>query len=250
MRFAFLGENGRVDTTHDDDTVTRLPVGAIGLTETQWSDRFNLRLADGVLIHDPVVRPMAEDTPVAGNPIDSGRDHRIDVLQADADTAMTTVSGNALNIAHGRAAAAPRLGPARDETNARLFRQIDAIADAVRRTITGDPLRAAELAQAAVGGPAGENAGYAGAPPSSVDSGVAAKERMAQQINPQVVKSAANDMLSVAMARLQRDQLIDAMQWRIARYQRQTAAATATDDTATAYSALRTCIQALRDAPA
>ena len=62
-------------------------------------------------------------------------------------------------------------------------------------------------------------------------------------------EAARDTMLSVAMARLQRDQLIDALQWRIARYQRQIAVAAATDDGATAYSVMVACVHALRDAP-
>jgi len=53
-----------------------------------------------------------------------------------------------------------------------------------------------------------------------------------------------------AAMRLQRDQLIDAMQWRIARYQQQTAVAIATDDTTATYSAWLAYAQALRDVPA
>jgi len=53
MKFAFFDGNGRVAESHNDATVTQLPVGAIELTDEQWDDRFNLRLSGDSLTHDP-----------------------------------------------------------------------------------------------------------------------------------------------------------------------------------------------------
>jgi hypothetical protein len=54
MRFAFFNEQGRIDTSHNDDTVNQLPDEAIELTDQQWDQRFDLKIIDGELINDPV----------------------------------------------------------------------------------------------------------------------------------------------------------------------------------------------------
>lgn len=58
MRYAIFDQQGRVDSAHNDDTVLELPEGAVELSESQWGDRFNLRLVSGVLSNDPIVRPL------------------------------------------------------------------------------------------------------------------------------------------------------------------------------------------------
>lgn len=60
MRFAFFGNNGRVEVAVNDSTQLDLPAGAIELTEQQWEDRFNLSLENGALIYNPIARPVAD----------------------------------------------------------------------------------------------------------------------------------------------------------------------------------------------
>jgi len=108
---------------------------------------------------------------------------------------------------------------------------------------------AAEHAQDAVEAQVGKDAGYAETTSSRLDGGANVQEHPAQDAGQQAVNSAASGMFPAVVARFQRDQLIDALQWRIARYRRQTAAAVATDDTAAAYSVLMACVQVLRDTP-
>ncbi|UCV02307.1 DUF4376 domain-containing protein [Dechloromonas denitrificans] len=55
MRFATFDADGRIDTAHNDDTVIKLPDGAVQLTDIQWESRFDLRLSDGALLLDPLV---------------------------------------------------------------------------------------------------------------------------------------------------------------------------------------------------
>ncbi|PPA72668.1 hypothetical protein C4E15_29440 [Achromobacter spanius] len=43
MRFAYVDEDGRVLSAHNDDTLDRLPDGAVPLDETQFEERFGLR---------------------------------------------------------------------------------------------------------------------------------------------------------------------------------------------------------------
>ncbi|MCG9080362.1 DUF4376 domain-containing protein [Laribacter hongkongensis] len=54
MLYAFFGDDGRIVSAHNDATVAMLPAGAIELTEEQWKHRFDMRLADGELINDPL----------------------------------------------------------------------------------------------------------------------------------------------------------------------------------------------------
>ncbi|MEE9928065.1 DUF4376 domain-containing protein [Microvirgula aerodenitrificans] len=57
MQYAFFDLNGRVAEAHNDDTVGTLPDGAFELDADQWRRRFDLRLAGGQLIDDPL-RPV------------------------------------------------------------------------------------------------------------------------------------------------------------------------------------------------
>lgn len=43
MRFAFIDDEGRVLSAHNDYTVTVIPDGAVPLDEVQFEDRFSLR---------------------------------------------------------------------------------------------------------------------------------------------------------------------------------------------------------------
>lgn len=43
MRFAYVGDDGRVLSAHNDDTVGHLPDGAVPLDEIQFEERFSLR---------------------------------------------------------------------------------------------------------------------------------------------------------------------------------------------------------------
>lgn len=54
MQYAIFDMNGRVAEAHNDDTVATLPDGAFELDADQWRRRFDLRLADGQLIDDPL----------------------------------------------------------------------------------------------------------------------------------------------------------------------------------------------------
>lgn len=60
MRFCFFGDNGRIDSAHNDDTVVELPEGAVELSDDQWDIRFDLRLQNGVLVVDPIVVPVEQ----------------------------------------------------------------------------------------------------------------------------------------------------------------------------------------------
>jgi hypothetical protein len=46
MRFAYVDEEGRVVSAHNDDTVTTVPVGAVPLDESQFEDRFSLKWSE------------------------------------------------------------------------------------------------------------------------------------------------------------------------------------------------------------
>lgn len=76
MKYAFFNAEGRVESAHNDDTVTELPDGAVELTEEQWFRRFDLRLANGKLVDDPVVEPLDAVIGRAWQKIKSERDHR------------------------------------------------------------------------------------------------------------------------------------------------------------------------------
>ncbi|AYD65295.1 hypothetical protein DVB37_16245 [Achromobacter sp. B7] len=43
MRFAYVDQEGRVVSAHNDDTVDAVPVGAVPLDEAQFEDRFSLK---------------------------------------------------------------------------------------------------------------------------------------------------------------------------------------------------------------
>lgn len=57
MYFAFFDQQGRVETAHNDDAVSLIPVGAVELTKSQFEGRFDLRLVGGVLSFDPLPSP-------------------------------------------------------------------------------------------------------------------------------------------------------------------------------------------------
>jgi len=57
MRYAFFNPEGRVESAHNDATVTKAPQGAVELTEEQFADRFNLKLEGGRVLSAPVEVP-------------------------------------------------------------------------------------------------------------------------------------------------------------------------------------------------
>lgn len=59
MRYGIFGNDGRIESAHNDDTVTQLPGGAVELSETQWDNRFDLLLTSDGLINDPMVLAAA-----------------------------------------------------------------------------------------------------------------------------------------------------------------------------------------------
>lgn len=76
MRYAFFGSDGRIETSHNDDTVVQIPVGAIELNEAQWASRFDLLLVDGLITVDPVVPPIQAIIEKMSRSIKSERDRR------------------------------------------------------------------------------------------------------------------------------------------------------------------------------
>lgn len=52
MRYAFIDDEGRVLSAHNDDTVDELPDGAVLIDESQFEDRFNLRWTGHTWIQD------------------------------------------------------------------------------------------------------------------------------------------------------------------------------------------------------
>lgn len=54
MRYAFFNQEGRVESAHNDDARTELPVGAFELTEAQFEIRFDLLLSEGSLLEAPL----------------------------------------------------------------------------------------------------------------------------------------------------------------------------------------------------
>lgn len=54
MQYGFFGENGRIESAHNDDTVQVLPEGAIALTDEHWNIRFDLILENGQLSINPL----------------------------------------------------------------------------------------------------------------------------------------------------------------------------------------------------
>lgn len=76
MRYAFFNAEGRVDTAHNDDTVSQLPEGAVALTEKQFSERFDLRFVDGKLTIDPFVIPIDQIKVRQWDAIKTERDRR------------------------------------------------------------------------------------------------------------------------------------------------------------------------------
>lgn len=76
MLYAFFDATGRVNTAHNDDTVTDLPAGATELTTEQFGQRFNLLLNNEVLIHDPLPISIDKITEGKWELIKSERDRR------------------------------------------------------------------------------------------------------------------------------------------------------------------------------
>lgn len=78
MRYAFFNAAGLVETACNDDAVSELPVGAIGLTAEQFERRFELWLSDGVLsfLGIPAI-PIGEAIAAIWNKIKAERDRRI-----------------------------------------------------------------------------------------------------------------------------------------------------------------------------
>lgn len=60
MKFAFFNDQGRVETAHNDDTVSELPPGAVELSDDQWATRLDLLLVGEELTTSPVT-PTKED---------------------------------------------------------------------------------------------------------------------------------------------------------------------------------------------
>lgn len=85
MRFAFFDASGRVDTAHNDDTISDLPEGAVALSDAQWENRFNLRLSGAILVIDPI-EPALEDLRAAKNV-------EINVARASANTSTFAHGG-------------------------------------------------------------------------------------------------------------------------------------------------------------
>lgn len=73
MKYAFFDASGRVESSHNDDTVSVLPINAVLLDDTQWDSRFDLLLADGNLSLDPISRSAA---PAKWSQIKAERDRR------------------------------------------------------------------------------------------------------------------------------------------------------------------------------
>ncbi len=76
MRFAFFDQQGRVESAHNDDTVSELPEGAVELSVDQWEDRFNLRFVSGNISYDPIIRPVADIKAEKWDAIKVERDRR------------------------------------------------------------------------------------------------------------------------------------------------------------------------------
>ncbi len=53
MKFVYFGDDGKVVSAHNDDTVSEIPKGATGVSDEQWGDRWNLQLAKGKIIVTP-----------------------------------------------------------------------------------------------------------------------------------------------------------------------------------------------------
>lgn len=61
MIYGLFGNDGRIETAVNDETVTVLPAGAIVLTAEKWDKRFDLQLEGEILIDAPmVVTPSIE----------------------------------------------------------------------------------------------------------------------------------------------------------------------------------------------
>lgn len=79
MRYGVFGADGRLDSAHNDTTITELPTGAELLTEEQWHQRWDLRKLGGEVISDPVVQPLVERQEKAWKQIKAERDRRTEI---------------------------------------------------------------------------------------------------------------------------------------------------------------------------
>jgi hypothetical protein len=57
MKYAFFDADGRVESSHNDDTVATMPDGAVGLSDGEWDRRFDLLFDGGVLTDSPEPTP-------------------------------------------------------------------------------------------------------------------------------------------------------------------------------------------------
>lgn len=53
MIYVILNEDGTIKTSHNDDTVIKLPAGAVEITEDQWMDRLKFRRVNGAWVEIP-----------------------------------------------------------------------------------------------------------------------------------------------------------------------------------------------------
>lgn len=60
MRYAFIDEEGRVVSAHNDETIHQLPEGSIEINDEQFDSRLNLRWDGASWVFDPIIRPVAE----------------------------------------------------------------------------------------------------------------------------------------------------------------------------------------------
>lgn len=78
MRYAFFDAHGKIVESHDDQTITDIPEGAIELDDEQWSARFDLRVMGKALVIDRSPVPVARLKNEVWNRIQAERDRRTD----------------------------------------------------------------------------------------------------------------------------------------------------------------------------
>lgn len=64
MQFAYVDTNGRVVTAHNDETVSRLPDGAVLLEDEAFENRFSLRWDGAVWVRDEAEAEVTPESPM------------------------------------------------------------------------------------------------------------------------------------------------------------------------------------------
>lgn len=143
MKYAFFNTEGRVDSAHNDDTVTELPSGAVELSEAQFAERFDLLLAGGRLTVSPFI-PVPTAAEIIANYV-AAIQKRLD------DFARTRNYDGILSAATYATSAVPKFKTegqyavtARDATWAKGYEILAAVEAGTRAAPTLDEL-AAEL---------------------------------------------------------------------------------------------------------